>query len=159
MIIGDHRVGTLIEVFNNHEAARAAVRELKAVGFTDSQIKVELHPEHVESTKPSHESDIATGVKAGTAAGIGVGALLGLGVLTGVVGGGALGVFLSATAAGSTAGALVRMHSPHGDPHPRKGHFIPGHTIVTVKAGTRADIACSVLNRFNRPERFAAQST
>lgn len=165
MIVGNHRVGTLIEVFNNHEAACEAVRELKAVGFTDAQIGIVFHPDHVETRVHSGESELSKGARAGTAAGIGIGALWSLGVLTGtvpdlgpIIGGGALGVFLSATAAGSTAGALIRIHTPQSDSYPQKNHLIPAHTIVTVRAGTRADIACSILNQFNRPERFVAQS-
>jgi hypothetical protein len=166
MMLGDHRVGTLIEVFNNDEAAQAAVRELKAVGFSDSQIHVVLHPEHIESEKHTNESEseIAEGAKTGAAAGIGIGAIWGLGVLTGiapdlgpVIAGGAFGVFLSATAAGGTAGALVRMHTQHEESVEQEPLHTPSHTIVTVRAGTRADIACSVLNRFNRHERFMSR--
>ena len=32
--------GTVVEVFNDHEVVQAALRELKAVGFTDTQIGV-----------------------------------------------------------------------------------------------------------------------
>jgi|GEM_PF-6612448 len=71
-----HLIGTLVEVFDDDEAAQAAVRELKAVGFTESQIDM----------------------------------------------------------------------------------LKSQHTIVTVRAGTRADIASSVLNRFNGSQRYPSQA-
>jgi hypothetical protein len=41
MVQRSHRLATQVGVFNDKEAADAAVLELKAVGFTDSQIGVE----------------------------------------------------------------------------------------------------------------------
>lgn len=168
MIVRRPHSGTLVEVFNSVEAAQAAIRELKAVGFRDSQIQIISHPRAVNSDS-DEDKEIAGGATAGAAAGLGIGAIWGLGILAGItpgvdpaIAGGAVSVVLSSAAAGAatvgTAGALIGfgVSHEHAVHHP---HFLrPGHTIVTVKAGTRADIASSVLNRFNRPDRFPTQA-
>lgn len=40
MVVANHRAGTLVEVFHDEVLAQAAIRELKAVGFRESQIGV-----------------------------------------------------------------------------------------------------------------------
>jgi hypothetical protein len=86
------QIVTLIEVFHDNEVAQAAIRELREVGFSESQI------------------DVTSTIRKGTAHGV--------------------------------------------DGIKAKNSQI----IVSVKAGTRADIAASVLNRFNRFDRTPAQA-
>lgn len=92
MRLNTDQIVTLIEVFHDAEVAQAAIRELREVGFSESQIEV------TSSLKNS----------------------------------GFPGLY----------GNRVKM----------------SQTIVTVRAGTRADIAASILNRFNRFDRIPSQA-
>jgi hypothetical protein len=165
MAMTAHRIGTLVEVFNDAEDAQNAVRELKALGFTDSQIGiVSLNlQEETQSEDISEIEEIEGGAAAGAAAGLGIGALWGLAILAGIVpgigpaiAGGTLGLMVSSAAAGAAtaglAGALIGVGVSHEEADHYQDQFTAGQTIVTVKAGARADIACSVLNRFNGSE-------
>ena len=91
------RIVTLTQVFHDDAVAQAAIRELKEVGFTESQIGV------------------------------------------------------------TSRGFASARHSSVAGEHDGHEWKVP-HTIVIVKAGTRADIAACVLNRFNRFDRLSPQA-
>jgi hypothetical protein len=155
---------TLVQVFNDDDVAQAAVQELKAVGFSESQIRVVAHDVQLPEESSSAETEvaeIAEGATAGAAAGFGIGALWGIGVLAGIapdispaIAGGAIGVLFSCAATGAatigTVGALFGFGAHHEHVAHSRNQFDVHHTIVTVRAGTRAGIASSVLNHFNR---------
>lgn len=164
-----HLIGTLVEVFNDDEMAQAAVRELKAVGFTELQIGIVSHDRRDTPEPIDPATEISESAVTGAAAGLGLGTIWGLGVLAGIapgvgpaIAGGTLGVLLSTAAAGAatmgTAGALIGLGVSHEEAGRYEDMFKSGHTIVTVRAGTRADIASSVLNRFNGSQRYPSQA-
>jgi len=164
MLVIHHRVGTLVEVFNDDEAARAAVRELKAVGFTESQITL-VSPDKCPATRTSNDyrewtCDESTACQKTKS-------LVGREVLTvcdATVANYAevIGVVMSAdrgdTTIVSTSGTLIRLGVSDDAAAHYENEFKAGNTIVTVRAGTRADIASCVLNRFNRSDEIWLQT-
>ena len=154
-----HRAGNLVEVFHDHEVAQAAVSELKSMGFRDSQIEVAFVDREI--LEEAETEDVIELLKFRTAAGLGVGALVGLGIVSGIVpaiAGGTIGIIISSAVAAATVGGAGTFIELRG---PRKGLEVKsGLIVVTVKAGPRDEIACSVLNRFNgSAERAALQAT
>ncbi len=169
MAIRIHRVGTLVEIFNADDAAQAAIRQLKAKGFRESQIVVAIHDGEIPDDAESG-TEIGERATAGVAAGLGVGTLWGLAILAGIVpgigpaiAGGTIGVLLSSAAAAAatagTAGALIGLKMSHEEIGNEIGRSHPRFTIVTVKAGSRADIADEVLTKFNGSDRLSTQAT
>jgi len=148
----------VIGVFDDDEAAQEAIRDLKSVGFDEDHIGVASRHE----PDANHDMTFVDGSERtaalGAAVGLGTGALWGIGVLVGflpgigpTIAGGTLGVLLANAAvggaAGGLAGALVGLGVPeqHADEYERE--CIAGKTIVTVKAGDRADTASAILSR------------
>ncbi len=77
--------GTVIGVFNSQAEAQAAVNDLRALGFTDSQIGVAYKHDQTASTQGTldrrttdTEENASTGAATGAAVGLGAGALWGL---------------------------------------------------------------------------------
>jgi len=163
---------TLVEVFNTDAAAQAAVRELKEMGFSDSQINIELHFEGANTSEGEHHHEgeqIGDFAMSGAAAGLGIGALWGLGILAGVapeiyptVIAAFPSAVLSTAAAGATvvgtSGALIGKLRHHDDESHQEHGCESGYAIVTVKAGTRAEIASRVLNHFNQNKCASSQA-
>jgi len=162
------RTGTIAGVFANRTDAQKAVRELIASGFDDSQIGVISHDVHEIHTSGLNAAPSGTeaesGAAAGAAVGLGVGALWGLGILAGIlpgigpaIAGGTLGVLLSSAAVGAAAvglaGTLVGLGIPEDDAVYYEEEFKSGRTLVTVKAGLRADTAWSIMARCGAYER------
>ena len=154
-----NRPGIAVGVFEEGADACAAVRELKVCGFSDAHIGVAARYDETGRESDSETASEA-GAVTGLAAGAGIGTLWGLAILAGVlpgigtaIAGGTLGVLLSSAAAGAAvagvAGALIGLGIPEEDAAYYEDEFKAGRTIVTVKAGSRADEAASVMAQFN----------
>ena len=137
---------TVVGMFPTRNEAEAAIRELKAAGFSDEQIGVALQDtdeqrELVESAGVSTAEGAATGAVSGGLVG-GLIGLLGSLLIPGVgpiVVGGVLASTLTGAgigaATGGIIGALVGMGVPEADaPHFDQG-LRSGRTLVTVSAG------------------------
>jgi hypothetical protein len=161
MATNDH--ATVVGVFYDREAARAAVNELRRLGFDESSIGL-LTPDRGTAT-----GETATGTAEGTkweegaaigvAAGAGVGALWALGIAAGVlpgigpiIAGGILASVIASAAGGAVAGGIVGTLIGMGIPeeHARyyEGELTAGRTIVTVRAPGRYEEAEEVLRRY-----------
>jgi hypothetical protein len=161
---------TIGAAFSSRAQAREAVRALRDIGFSDSQVGViGSHPE--EGDIDTSDSKPGTGAAVGATAGAGLGALWGLGILAGAlpaigpaIAGGTLAVILSSAAAGAAtagvAGALLGMGFTKEEADFYDEEVRAGRTIVTVNAGNRNSEASSILrahggydiaNRANRP--------
>ncbi len=152
---------TVVAVFHSHSEAQAAVRDLKAAGFTDEQIGVaakDLDGSHQEHTEGNMAGKVAT---AGAVGGLGAGALWGLGIVAGVlpaigpvIAGGALAA-IAASAAGTAAaggliGALIGLGIPEEEAEYYESELNSGRTVVTVKAGAgKYDKARRILDDSN----------
>jgi hypothetical protein len=155
---------TITGVFENHDQARKAVRELMQAGFSEAQIGVaSSHRETIAdvpvSGKHAGESFASEGAITGVAAGAGLGALWGLGIAAGMLTpigpallGGSLAALLSSAAAGAAAaglaGALVGMGIPREEAAYYESEMAAGHTIITVSAGERGEDAQAILRRY-----------
>lgn len=148
---------TVVGVFENVSYAQDAVRNLRDQGFTEDEIGViGRHSNEVKAAAEMNESAAGAGAAAGAMAGAGVGALWGLGIIAGalpaigpVIAGGALASIL-ASAAGSAAvggvvGALAGLGVPEEDAKFYDTEMQSGRTIVTVRAGSRAEEATRIL--------------
>lgn len=154
---------TIVGVFANNEQARNATRALKDAGFTEEQIGVASANRAqgagtLENRDAADDSYAGEGAMAGVATGAGIGALWGLGILAGVlpgigtaIAGGTLGILLSSAAAGAAAaglaGALVGMGLSKEEAEYYEGEMKTGKTLVTVKAGSRSDLAMRIMQQ------------
>jgi hypothetical protein len=165
---------TVVGVFQDREAARAAVNELRRLGFTEDQIGI------IGRTTDSHTvaGETATGMAettkweegaaTGIAAGAGIGALWALGIAAGVlpaigpiIAGGLLASVLASAAGGAAVagvvGALIGLGIPEEEARYYETELTSGRTIVTVRAPGRYQEAEEVLRRYggydirNRP--------
>jgi uncharacterized protein (TIGR02271 family) len=156
---------TVVGVFHSPSEAQKAIRELKAAGFTDSEIGVASHDKegayggHGVTEGEGNKS--GTGAAVGATAGLGAGALWGLGIVAGVlpaigpvIAGGALAAIAASAAgtavAGGILGALVGLGIPEEEAKYYESEFQRGRTVVTVKAtGDRYTKAHQILDRYN----------
>ncbi|WP_010586120.1 hypothetical protein [Schlesneria paludicola] len=142
---------TLIQFFDNDAAAQKAISELRAVGFSGAQIGLIRRDldRKVDglASGPSRTIGSMSGLPAldGLAPGIGPSTAVGI-----------LSVLFWSTVTIGAAGAMVSLGIPHEDAEHCEQEFKSGRTVLVVKAGTRADIAHSVLCRFERPHLIAA---
>jgi uncharacterized protein (TIGR02271 family) len=153
------RRGTVVGLFRDSAQAEGAIRDLKAAGFSDSQIGV-LMQDRAEERRLATD----TGTKAGEGAAAGavgggvlggiVGLLAGVGALAipgigPVIAGGALASTLAGAgigaAAGGLIGALIGMGIPEEDARYYETGLREGGILVTVDAGTAAADARRVL--------------
>lgn len=149
---------TVVGVFEDRMRADQAVQDLRAAGFSESQIGVitrhdpAIAGEHHEDTKAD------SGAVAGALTGAGLGALAGLGILAGIIPvvgpalvGGTLGILLTNAAAGAgiagLAGALIGAGMTEEEANYYEGEIGAGRTVVTVQANGRADEARATLTR------------
>jgi uncharacterized protein (TIGR02271 family) len=156
---------TVVGVFHSPSEAQQAIRELKAAGFTDSEIGVASHDKEGAygeySGTEGEGNKSGTGAAVGATAGLGAGALWGLGIVAGVlpaigpvIAGGALAAIAASAAgtavAGGVLGALVGLGIPEEEAEYYQGEFERGRTVVTVKAtGDRYNKAHQILDRYN----------
>ena len=141
--------GTVVAAFENDAEAQAAIQELRYLGFSASQIgfatRLDNGPHFHAVSRLILPTWFATAwgleILAGTMPGIGS-----------AIAGGILAVLLSNNrAVGDTssgpAGALIDLGVTDNDAQHYEGELAAYKTIVTVKAGSRAEIANIVLNR------------
>jgi hypothetical protein len=164
--------GSVVGSFTNNQQAREAVRALRQAGFTDAEIG--FLARDGEDWKDVDRGDL-TGTKMeegagiGAAAGAATGAGLGLAVMAGLipplgpaVAGGTLVAILASAgggaAAGTLIGALVGMGIPEDEAAYYEGEIRSGRTIVSVRAGSRADEAETILRRHGADVRAPAVS-
>lgn len=149
---------TVVGLFARREEADAAIRDLKAAGFTDQQVGVAMQDraeqtELLESTGVSEAEGAATGaVSGGIVGGLigllgsllipGVGPILVGGVLASTLAGAGIGA-----ATGGVIGALMGMGVPEHDAQHFDQGLRSGNALVTVNAGPRTAEALAILER------------
>ena len=158
------RRSTVIGVFEDRAHAVAAIKELYQAGFAEkNQIGIAGRHDECNTTVTEaydvadHGSTAATGAVTGAVAGASLGGLVGLGaipaipVLGPVIAGGTLAVILVNAAGGAAIGAALGIATGETYPQDQREYyereFEAGHTIVTVKAGSRSDDAVTILHR------------
>lgn len=166
---------TVVGVFEDRQSAQSAVRALKDVGFTESDIGVasandssqpsiedgeSIDKTYTDGTlNENDESYSGEGALTGAVAGAGIGALWGFGILAGAlpaigpaIAGGTLAVLLSSAAAGAAAagvaGALIGMGFTEEEATFYESEVKAGRTIVTINAGTRRLEALSLIKQY-----------
>ena len=147
---------TVIGVFPRRQPAEAAIRELKAAGFSDEQIGVAMQDEDeqrevLESTGGQAADGAATGAVSGGVVG-GLVGLLGSLLVPGlgpIVVGGVLASTLAGLGIGAATGGLIGALVTLGVPEDDARHFDlglrTGGTLVTVDAGNRTVEALDIL--------------
>jgi hypothetical protein len=154
---------TVVGLFNDRRHAEAAIRDLKAAGFTDEQIGVALQstegeahivgdPQVGEGESHSGEYAAKGAVSGGVLGGL-VGLLGSLLVpgLGAVVVGGVLASTLTGAGLGAAAGGIIGALTGMGVSEQDAKHFDlglrAGGTLVAVGAGNRTDQALAILQR------------
>jgi hypothetical protein len=149
---------TVVGMFNRRADAEAAVRDLKAAGFTDQHIGVALQDrDEQRDLTGSVGGTAAEGAAAGALSGGMVGGLIGLlgsllipGVGPIVVGG-VLASTLTGAGVGAATGGIIGALAGMGVPEADARHFDlglrSGNTLVTVDAGARTGEALSILEQ------------
>jgi hypothetical protein len=149
---------TVVGMFSRRADAEAAVRDLKAAGFTGEHVGVALQdPDEQRDLTGSAGSTPAEGAAAGALSGGMVGGLIGLlgsllipGVAPIVVGG-VLASTLAGAGVGAATGGIIGALAGMGVPEADARHFDlglrSGSTLVTVDAGARTDEALSILEQ------------
>jgi hypothetical protein len=146
---------TVVGIFPTRTDAEAAIRELKAAGFTDQQIGVAtqdgIGPDHPAGSAP------ADGAAVGALSGGVVGGLIGLlgSILVPGLGPLVVGGVLASTlaglgigaATGGLIGALMGLGIPEADARHFETGLRAGGTLVTVSAGRRTSEALGILQR------------
>jgi len=170
MAILSRRVGVLVEVFEDRNLARAAINELRSIGFRESEIEVAYIERRLLNEA---DSDGAIGaVSSRAAVGLGISGLWGLAMLAGlapdishsivspVVTSGTLGLLImAATAAIAVGGAGVLIDLRSAFTKFKMNEPNTELAVLTIKAGPREAVASSVLSRFDNSERQAMQAT
>jgi hypothetical protein len=149
---------TVVGMFDRRADAEAAIRDLKASGFTDNNIGVAMQDSAEQrQVTESTGGTAAEGAAAGAVSGGMVGGLIGLlgsllipGVGPIVVGG-VLASALTGAGVGAATGGLIGALVGLGVPEPDAQHFDlglrSGRTLITVDAGARTREALSILER------------
>jgi hypothetical protein len=145
-------------MFDTHDAALTAVRDLERAGFSNSEIGIVGRDANTGAVRKTDgdEKEAAEGAGTGAAVGAGIGALVGWGVLTGMIpvigpaiAAGTLGVLLSNAAAGAAiagvAGTLIGWGIPESDAKHYESELKAGRTLVTVNASDRQAEALRIL--------------
>jgi len=162
--------GAVVGVFDDASKAQQAVNDLRAAGYTESQIGVVSH-DHTsgsvmsgtvdQNKRISGESAAAT---TGVAVGAGAGALWGLAILAGIlpgigpaIAGGTLGVLLSSAAAGAAVASVGVVLASIGltdeDAEYYENEFNSGKTIVTVHGAPNSEQAKRILSQYGASNR------
>lgn len=153
--------GTVVGLFHDQPSAEAAIRRLQAAGFTEEQIGVAVRDRERqdslrESTGTQAGDEAAKGAVGGGVVGGVIGLLAGVGALAipgvgPIIAGGALASTLAGAgigaAAGGLIGALVGMGVPEEEARHFERGFQEGGILVTVQAGTRAELAREALSQ------------
>ncbi|HEX2219519.1 MAG TPA: YsnF/AvaK domain-containing protein [Gemmatimonadales bacterium] len=156
----DNESGTVVGLFQDQPSAEAAIQRLKTAGFTEQQIGVAVRDREqqdalTEGTGTQAAEDATKGAVGGGVVGGVIGLLAGVGALAipgvgPIIAGGALASTLAGAgigaAAGGLIGALVGMGVPEEDARHFEQGFKQGGILVTVQAGTRAELAREALS-------------
>ena len=141
---------TVVGMFSQRDVAEAAIRDLRAAGFTDEQIGLAM--QDADSGAPTAEG-AATGALSGGVLG-GLMGLLGSLLIPGigpVVIGGVLASTLAGAGIGAATGGLVGALISFGVPEEDARHFDQGlrsgAILVTIDAGPRTRDALAILER------------
>ena len=151
---------TVVGLFQDQPAAEAAIRRLKAAGFSEQEIGVAVRDRDqqrslTEDTGTQTAEDVTKGAVGGGVVGGVIGLLAGVGALAipgigPIIAGGALASTLAGAgigaAAGGLLGALVGMGVPEEDARHFERGFKEGGILVTVQAGARAGLARQALS-------------
>jgi hypothetical protein len=149
---------TVVGLFSIRAAAEAAIRDLKAAGFTEDQIGVAMQDRDEQRELISESGNqAAEGAAAGALSGGLVGGLIGLlgsllipgvgpvvvgGVLASTLAGAGIGA-----ATGGIIGALIGMGVPEEDAKHFDLGLRSGGVLVTVDGGSRTSEALAILLR------------
>lgn len=150
---------TVVGLFADQPAAERGIQALKAVGFSEQQIGVavrdEMQQQELTDGTGAQVAEGATkGAMGGGVLGGVVGLLAGVGALVipgigPIIAGGALASTLAGAgigaAAGGLIGALAGMGVPEEDARHFERGFQQGGTLVTVEAGSEAELARQAL--------------
>ena len=141
----------LIQFFDSDDAVQKAICELRAVGFSGAQIglirrDLDRNADGLKSG-PSRTLGVMSGLPSLDGLAPGIGPTTAVGILS---------ILFWSTVTIGAAGAMVSLGIAHEDAEHCEHEFKSGRTVLVVKAGTRADIAHSVLRRFVRPDPIAA---
>ena len=149
---------TVVGMFHNRVHAEAAIRDLKATGFSDKQIGVAMQDEGeqrelLESSGGRAAEGAATGAVSGGVVG-GLIGLLGSVLVPGlgpIVVGGVLASTLTGAGIGAATGGIIGALIGLGVPEEDARHFDlgirSGGVLVTVDAGPRTREALAILER------------
>ena len=149
---------TVVGMFRSRSPAEAAIRDLKATGFTDEQIGVAMQDQDQQGDLlESAGGQAAEGAAAGALSGGMLGGLIGLlgsilvPGLGPIVVGGVLASTLAGAGIGAAAGGLIGALIALGVPEEDARHFDlglrSGGVLVTVAAGSRTGEAVAILER------------
>jgi uncharacterized protein (TIGR02271 family) len=149
---------TVVGMFTDRSHAEQAIRDLKAAGFTESQIGVAMqNDEEQQRLIDDTGSQAAEGAAKGAVSGGIVGGLIGLlgsllipGVGPIVVGGVLASALTGAgvgAATGGLIGALIGLGVPEEDAQHFESGLQSGGILVTVDAGARVAEAVSILRQ------------
>jgi uncharacterized protein (TIGR02271 family) len=152
----------VVGVFQHRHDAQACVNDLKRSGFRDNEIGMVTRDG--DAAAETSDNKVGEGAAIGAATGAGVGALWAIGIAAGllpaigpVIAGGMLASILASAAGGAAVGgivgALVGLGIPEEDAEFYESEVKAGRTIVTVKAGTRDQLAQEIIERHNGFER------
>jgi hypothetical protein len=150
---------TVVGIFDRRGQAEAAIRDLKAAGFTEDRIGVAMQEDVEDSSARVNDTaaQTAEGAATGALSGGVVGGLMGLlgsllipgvgpivvgGVLASTLAGAGIGA-----ATGGLIGALVGLGVPEEDARHFDQGLRSGGILVTVDAGARTPEALALLER------------
>lgn len=159
--------GTVVGVFEDRRRAEEAIAELERAGFKSDQIGFVTHgdasaavadkADRVTTDTGPGSGALSGALTGGVIGGVlgalaalaipGVGPVVAAGILGPVLGGAAAGAGLGA-AGGGIIGGLVTTGVAEEDARYYDSEFRGGRSLVTVKAGSRADEARTILQRF-----------
>jgi uncharacterized protein (TIGR02271 family) len=160
---------TVIGIFPTRTEAEAAIRDLRAAGFSDEKLGLIARNASGEVTDETGETYAEEGAVGGAVAGAGLGALVGIGVVANVIPvigpaivGGTLGVILSNAVGGAAiaglAGALIGWGIPEEEAKYYEEEVKAGRYLVTVDAGDRNDEAWAIMHRHGGYNKTHAKS-
>ncbi|HEY5936819.1 MAG TPA: hypothetical protein VIU61_19355 [Kofleriaceae bacterium] len=151
-----------VGVFEDADAARNAIRDLRAAGIPEKKIGVLTRDDHgdmkVKSFKDLEGNKAGTGAAIGVGAGAGGGALWAIGIAAGVlpaigpvIAGGLLAAIAASAGIGAAAGAIVGSLVGLGVSDEEAAYydeeFRKGRTIVVVQNDDRADVVYQLLQQ------------
>jgi uncharacterized membrane protein len=150
-----------VGVFENRDAAQAAIDELRQLGFDENHVGVAARDADVRADVDRHSAErpkVAEGLALGAAGGAGAGALWGLGILAGVlpaigpvIAAGTLSAVLASATVGATTGGLAGLLAGWGIEAAQANEYVQdlraGRILVAVRANGRLDEVNTILRK------------